>query len=65
MNRTWLRSPLDNFLSQTCAGNELPSGEKKEVIKLMKKWFLGFALAALGVAASGVSVLADTIGGGW
>jgi hypothetical protein len=35
------------------------------VIKLMKKWFLGFALAALGVAASGVSVLADTIGGGW
>jgi hypothetical protein len=31
----------------------------------MKKWFLGIALAALGVAASGVSVLADSGGPGW
>jgi hypothetical protein len=32
----------------------------------MKKWFLGFALAALGVAASSVSVLADFGGtAGW
>jgi hypothetical protein len=42
-----------------------PQGGKEEVIRLMKKWFMGFALAALGVAASGVSVLADVGGGGW